>query len=82
MLLRARPTALAPAAAMVPRHGVLGETKPWSLACDLRTSCLSRRGVALWTLVRGLKAASEVLRPTGRQGVHFYVSYVQERDAQ
>jgi hypothetical protein len=38
----------------VPRHGVVGATRPWLSACSLRTSCLSGRGVVLWTLARCL----------------------------
>ena len=36
------------------RHGAVGATRPWLLACSLRTSCLSGRGVVLWTLARCL----------------------------
>jgi hypothetical protein len=34
----------------VPRHGAVGATIPWLSACSLRTSCLSERGVVLWTI--------------------------------
>jgi hypothetical protein len=38
----------------VPRHGAVGAARPWFSACSLRTSCLSGRGVVLWTLAHYL----------------------------
>jgi hypothetical protein len=38
----------------VPRHGAVGATRPWLSACSLRTSCLSGRGVVLWTVAHYL----------------------------
>jgi hypothetical protein len=38
----------------LPRHGAMGATRPWLSAYSLRTSCLSGRGVVLWTVARCL----------------------------
>jgi hypothetical protein len=38
----------------VTRHGAVGAARPWLSACSLRTSCLSGRGVVLWTVARCL----------------------------
>jgi hypothetical protein len=38
----------------VPRHGAVGAARPWFSACSLRRSCLSERGVVLWTLAHCL----------------------------
>ena len=41
--------------------------QPWPPPCSLRTSCLSRRGVVLWTWVYGIKAGAAAWKESMRE---------------